>query len=82
MTRRNSPNDIHGLDDLSRVGEFVVDKRLGQRASAKKNRRNRHYEKQFIRNTLAHRPAALTMDEHEGADSLDPSSPHQPVETA
>jgi hypothetical protein len=30
----------------------VVDKRLGQRAQAKKSRRNRHYEKQFIRNTL------------------------------
>lgn len=58
MPRRNSPNDIQDLNDLSRLGEFVVDKRLGQRASAKKNRRNRHYEKQFIRNTLAHRPVA------------------------
>ncbi len=57
MTRRNSPNDIQDLGDLSRLAEFVVDKRLGQRASAKKNRRNRHYEKQFIRNALAHLPA-------------------------
>ena len=54
MPRRNSPNEIRDLSDLSRLGELVYDKRLGQRASAKKNRRNRHYEKQFIRNTLAH----------------------------
>ncbi len=54
MPRRNSPNEIRDLSDLSRLGELVYDKRLGQRASAKKNRRNRHYEKQFIRNTLTH----------------------------
>jgi hypothetical protein len=53
MTRRNSPNQIHDLADLSQLGEIVVDKRLGQRAQAKKSRRNRHYEKQFIRNTLS-----------------------------
>lgn len=56
MARRNSPNDIQDLGDLSRLGDIVVDKRRGQRAAAKKNRRNRHYEKQFIRNTLTHRP--------------------------
>jgi len=56
MPRRNSPNDIRDLGDLSRLAELVVDKRQGQRAAAKKNRRNRHYEKQFIRNTLAHLP--------------------------
>ncbi|MEB0056366.1 MULTISPECIES: hypothetical protein [unclassified Variovorax] len=54
MPRRNSPNDIRDLDDLSRLADVVVDKRQGQRAAAKKNRRNRHYEKQFTRNTLAH----------------------------
>ena len=57
MSRRNSPNDIADLSELSRLSEFVFDKRQGQRASAKKHRRNRHYEKQFIRNTLAHPPA-------------------------
>jgi hypothetical protein len=82
MTRRNSPNDIQGLDDLSRVGDFVVDKRLGQRAMAKKNRRNRHYEKQFIRNTLAHRPVTATPDTHEGGDALDPTTPNKPFEAA
>lgn len=59
MPRRNSPNDIADLGELSRLTEYVHDKRLGQRASAKKNRRNRHYEKQFIRNTLAHLPKVV-----------------------
>ena len=54
MPRRNSPNEIQELSDLSQLSELVFDKRLGQRAIAKKNRRNRHYEKQFIRNTLTH----------------------------
>ena len=58
MPRRNSPNDIPDLGELSRLTDFVFDKRQGQRASAKKHRRNRHYEKQFIRNTLAHLPLA------------------------
>lgn len=61
MPRRNSPNDIQGLADLSRLSEFVMDKRLGQRSSAKKNRRNRHYDKQFIRNTLAHLPLGESL---------------------
>jgi len=57
MTRRNSPNQIQDLADLSQLGEIVIDKRLGQRAQAKKSRRNRHYEKQFIRDTLARVPS-------------------------
>lgn len=56
MSRRNSPNAIADLGELSRLADFVFDKRQDQRASAKKHRRNRHYEKQFIRNTLAHLP--------------------------
>lgn len=54
MTLRNTLNAIADLSDLSNLSELVVDKRLGQRSSAKKNRRNRHYEKQIIRNSLAH----------------------------
>ena len=65
MPRRNSPNDIRDLSDLSSLGEIVVDKRLGRRAAAKKNRRNRHYEKQFIRNTLGHRPLIDSSDDDE-----------------
>ncbi len=54
MTLRNSSQAIKDLGDLNHLDELVVDKRYGQRSSAKKNRRNRHYEKQFIRNSLAH----------------------------
>lgn len=52
MPRRNSPNQIHGLEDLSQLSDIVSDKRRGQRSLAKKSRRNRHYEKQFISNTV------------------------------
>ena len=52
MPRRDSPNQIQDLEDLSRLNELVTDKRRGQRSTAKKSRRNRHYEKQFIRNTV------------------------------
>ena len=52
MAKRNSPNDIKVIDDLNRLGEIVVDKRNGKRADAKKSRRNRHYEKQFIKEAL------------------------------
>lgn len=45
MPQRNSLNAIEDLSDLNHLDEIVVDKRSGQRASAKKNRRNRHYEK-------------------------------------
>jgi hypothetical protein len=62
MPRRNSPNQIQDLADLSQLAEVVVDKRLGQRAQAKKSRRNRHYEKQFIRNTLTRVPSREVAD--------------------
>jgi hypothetical protein len=52
MPRRNSPNQIQGLEDLSQLSDIVSDKRRGQRSLAKKSRRNRHYEKQFISNTV------------------------------
>ena len=52
MAKRNSPNDIREIDDLNRLGEIVVDKRHGKRAEAKKGRRNRHYDKQFIREAI------------------------------
>ena len=65
MPIRNSPLAIEDLSDLNRLDEFVVDKRVGNCASAKKNRRNRHYEKQFIRNSLAHH---LELDPTNAAD--------------
>jgi hypothetical protein len=62
MTRRNSPQAIQNVDDLSGLDRVVVDKRLGQRSSAKKNRRNRHYEKQFIRNVLTQRLTGAELE--------------------
>lgn len=52
MARRNSANDFKALEDLSRLSEIVVDKRSGKRADARKSRRNRHYEKQFLKNAM------------------------------
>jgi hypothetical protein len=52
MPLRNSPSQIQNLDDLSQLSNIISDKRRGQRSLAKKSRRNRHYEKQFIRNTV------------------------------
>lgn len=69
MPRRNSPRIIENLDDLSHLDAIVVDKRSGQRASAKKNRRNRHYEKQFIRNSLTQRLTLTGGADAGGADA-------------
>jgi hypothetical protein len=52
VPKRNSPNDIKELEDLNRLDDIVKDKRNTKRADAKKNRRNRHYGKQFIKNTI------------------------------
>lgn len=49
---RNSPKHIQSADDLNRLEEIVADKRNAKRADAKKHRRNRHYQKQFIKNAL------------------------------
>jgi len=49
---RNSPKKIEKLSDLENLDQLIVDKRNHKRADAKKNRRNRHYEKQFIKNAL------------------------------
>lgn len=56
MPLRNSPSQIRDLDDLSQLSNIVSDKRRGQRSLAKKSRRNRHYEKQFIRNMVMRAP--------------------------
>ena len=72
MSRRNSPRAIADLGELSHLSDFVFDKRRGQRSSAKLQRRNRHYEKQFIRNTLSHLPQP---DQDAAGAPLDPHSP-------
>ena len=52
MPKRNSPNDFKEIDDLNRLGEIVVDKRDCKRVNARRGRRNRHYDKQFIKGAL------------------------------
>ncbi|MFN8845345.1 MAG: hypothetical protein ACK5V3_18540 [Bdellovibrionales bacterium] len=52
MPLRNSPKNIKTLIDLSDLEQIIVDKRNHKRAASKKNRRNRHYEKQLIKNSL------------------------------
>ena len=52
MPKRNSPNDFKEIDDLNRLDEIVVDKRDSKRANARRGRRNRHYDKQFINTVL------------------------------
>ena len=49
MPKRSSPRDLKSADDLNHLEDIVKDKRNNKRADAKKNRRNRHYEKQFIK---------------------------------
>lgn len=52
MPKRHSPNDIHEIDDLNRLDDIIHDKRNAKHANEKKARRDRHYEKQFIKNTI------------------------------
>ena len=52
MGKRTSPRAIEDANDLSQLGNIVQDKRNGKRSGAKKGRRNRHYEKQLIRNAI------------------------------
>ncbi len=52
MPKRTSPNDINDLEDLNDLDRLVVDKRNAKRATAKKERRNRHYVKLLIKNQL------------------------------
>lgn len=52
MPKRNSPNDIKNLDDLNDLQNIVVDKRNLKRKTEKRNRRDRHYNKLFIKIAL------------------------------
>lgn len=52
MPQRNSPKNINSLEDLKDLDHLIVDKRNHKRSDAKKNRRDRHYQKQFIKNTI------------------------------
>ena len=52
MGKRTAPNAIGDAHDLSQLSSLVVDKRNGKRSGAKQGRRNRHYEKQLLKNAL------------------------------
>lgn len=52
MPKRSSPNAIQDLDDLRDLETKVVDKRNHKRRPEKRNRRDRHYTKQFIKTAL------------------------------
>lgn len=62
MTKRNSPKDIKSLEDLSDLQNTVVDKRNEKRKPEKRNRRDRHYQKLFIKVALKDH---LEIDEEE-----------------
>lgn len=52
MPKRSSPDAIIDFDDLSALDAVIVDKREAKRAHAKRSRRNRHYERQFLRHSV------------------------------
>ena len=71
MPKRNSPNDIKDIDDLNRLNQIIIDKRNSKRAIEKKTRRDRHYEKQFIKNTFQHQFInTLNMDKADYLNKL------------
>lgn len=72
MAKRTSPNAIQDGNDLSQLGNIVQDKRNGKRAGAKKNRRNRHYEKQLIRNAISFGVLQAANDPQDLQNNPDP----------
>ena len=53
MTKRSSSNNFKDVYDLNDLENKVVDKRFDKRKPEKRNRRNRHYNKQFIKKVLS-----------------------------
>jgi hypothetical protein len=52
MSKRTSINDVREISDLNDLNLIVKDKRVAKRASAKKERRNRHYVKVLIKSQV------------------------------
>lgn len=71
MSKRTAPNAIGDANDLSQLSSIVVDKRNGKRSGAKKSRRNRHYEKQLIKNAMS---AGLLDRRHSLDDDPEPGT--------
>ena len=67
MPKRNSPNDIQHLEDLNDLQNIVIDKRNVKRKTEKRNRRDRHYNKLFIKLAIKN---YSENDEAEQADTL------------
>lgn len=60
MPRRSSPADLSQFDDLTALDAVIVDKRQAKRAHAKRSRRNRHYERQFLRHSVIRFPGGAS----------------------
>ena len=71
MGKRTSPKAIEDANDLSQLANIVQDKRNGKRSGAKKGRRNRHYEKQLIRNAITAGVLKHPADEATGGETGD-----------
>ena len=63
MPKRNSPNDFKNLDDLNDLETIVVDKRNIKRKTEKRNRRDRHYNKLFIKIALKNYSEDIHLEE-------------------
>ena len=53
MPKRSSAKNFKDIYDLNDLENRVVDKRFGKRKPEKRKRRNRHYNKQFIKQVLS-----------------------------
>ncbi|MEL7121075.1 MAG: hypothetical protein AAFO07_16600 [Bacteroidota bacterium] len=49
MPKRTNLNDYNKIDKADDIERTVTDKRYGKRSKSKKNRRNRHYVKNMIK---------------------------------
>jgi len=65
MPKRTSMNDIKQLEALNDLERIVKDKRNDKRAGAKKERRNRHYVKELIKQQLKHKGIEPTENTEE-----------------
>ena len=63
MPKRNSPNDFKNLEDLNDLETIVVDKRNIKRKTEKRNRRDRHYNKLFIKIALKNYSDDIRLEE-------------------
>ena len=63
MPKRSSHKEIEDVYDLNDLEEKVIDKRLNKRKPEKRNRRNRHYNKQIIKKVITDLDDEIFEDE-------------------